>query len=116
MMGSSIILRDVPDAGAMSLHAPRRKMESKKCELCKTCPVYIPSESDDEEGQRKAIYMPSPEAVPSVPTIDRDNCVICGCCDWICKTESTDAIRFSQKPEKIKIEVESIVDCNASTS
>ncbi|MDY6865842.1 MAG: 4Fe-4S dicluster domain-containing protein, partial [Halobacteriota archaeon] len=61
------------------------EIESKKCELCKTCPVYIPIESDDGEMQRKAIYMPPPGAIPYVPTIDRDNCVICGCCDWICK-------------------------------
>ncbi len=84
-------------------------IEVNRCVLCKTCPVFAPSEFDAGMGQRKAVYIPFPQAVPSVATIDREKCVICGCCDYICKTDATDAVIFSQKPEEIEINVGSVV-------
>jgi heterodisulfide reductase subunit A-like polyferredoxin len=42
------------------------------CAECSTvCPVEIPSEFDMEQGIRKAIYMPFPQAVPLKCTIDK---------------------------------------------
>ena len=42
------------------------------CGLCaEVCPVEIPSEFDQGLGKRKAIYIPFPQAVPSVYTIDK---------------------------------------------
>ena len=84
-------------------------IEARRCKLCKTCPIYTPSEFDAGMGQRKAVYIPFPQAVPSVATIDREKCVICGCCDYICKTDATDAVVFSQEPEEIEIRVGSVV-------
>ena len=84
-------------------------IDAIRCKLCKTCPVYAPSEFDAGMGLRKAVYIPFPQAVPSIATVDRDNCIICGCCDYICKEDATDAVIFSQKPEEIEIRVGSVV-------
>lgn len=79
------------------------------CELCKTCPVEVPSEFDMGIGERKVVYVPFAQASPLVYTIDRENCEICGQCDEICKRDATDAIDFSQRPEEIELNVGSVV-------
>lgn len=77
------------------------------CGLCATrCPVEVPNEFDDGLGVRKAIYVPFPQAVPLVYTIDMDNCILCSVCEKTCLAHS---IKFDQKPEDVEIEVGAII-------
>jgi heterodisulfide reductase subunit A len=52
-----------------------RYIDIEKCTGCgecsSVCPVEIPSEFDMEQGIRKAVYMPFPQAVPLKCTIDK---------------------------------------------
>ena len=43
-----------------------------RCARCKK----IKSEFDMELGNRTAIYIPFPQAIPSKPVIDRENCIL----------------------------------------
>jgi len=62
-------------------------------------------------GTRKAIYMPFPQAVPRIATIDKDHCLylqkgICRVCEKFCPAN---AINFDQKPEETTLDVSSII-------
>jgi heterodisulfide reductase subunit A len=77
------------------------------CGLCATrCPVEVPNEFDDGLGVRKAIYVPFPQAVPLVYTIDMDNCILCSVCEKSCAAH---AIKFDQKTEELEINVGAII-------
>jgi len=77
------------------------------CGICAAkCPVEVPNEFDDGLGVRKAIYVPFPQAVPLVYTIDMDNCVLCSVCEKMCAAH---AIKFDQKPEELDLEVGAII-------
>jgi len=96
----------------------RRKAPSvdhSKCTACgiciEKCPVKVPSEFDRELAQRKAIYIPFPQAIPNKPVIDRENCLWftkgrCGVCKKFCPV---DAIDYDQEDEIIEEEVGAIV-------
>ena len=88
---------------------PRYVREDKctGCGLCsEACPIEVPNEFDLGLGVRKAIYVPFPQAVPLVYTIDKDHCVGCGMCAAVCGPE---AIDYDQEPEIIEIEVGTII-------
>ncbi|MCM8778730.1 MAG: CoB--CoM heterodisulfide reductase iron-sulfur subunit A family protein [Candidatus Omnitrophica bacterium] len=70
-----------------------RSVDMHKCTGCGLCwgkcPVKAPSEFDLGLGERTAIYVPFPQAVPNVPVIDRENCLWftkqrCGLCQKVC--------------------------------
>ncbi len=91
------------------LKKPRYVLEDKctGCGLCsEVCPIEVPNEFDQGLGVRKAIYVPFPQAVPLVYTIDKDYCIGCGNCKAVCGAK---AIDFEQKPEEIEIEVGTII-------
>ena len=52
-----------------------RYVDEEKCTGCglcqEKCPIEMPSEFDQGLGKRKAIYVPFPQAVPNVYTIDK---------------------------------------------
>jgi heterodisulfide reductase subunit A len=90
-------------------------VDPEKCTGCgvctEKCPVKALSEFDMGMGLRKAIYMPFPQAVPRVATIDRDHCLyfkkgVCRICEKICPAHAVD---FDQKPEKMTVNVSSII-------
>lgn len=70
------------------------------------CPVEVPNEFDLGLGTRKAVYVPFPQAVPLIYTIDDENCVGCGMCDNTC---DADAIEFDQKPKTVTLNVGTII-------
>ncbi len=92
-----------------------RYVDEEKCvgcgECAAKCPTKVPNEFDRELSIRKAIYVPFPQAVPLIYSIDRENCRYfqkgkCGVCAKICKAE---AIDYEQEPEEITLEVGAII-------
>lgn len=75
------------------------------CGLCiERCPTKAKSEFDEGIGERKATYIPFPQAVPLVPVIDREVCLWftkgrCGLCQKVCPAK---AIDYSQQDTYIK--------------
>lgn len=77
------------------------------CGACAdACPVEVPNEFDLGLGTRKAIYVPFPQAVPLIYTIDDENCVGCGMCDTAC---GPDAIEFDQETKTVTLDVGTII-------
>ncbi|MFQ6068322.1 MAG: 4Fe-4S binding protein [Candidatus Bathyarchaeia archaeon] len=87
-----------------------RYVDESKCTGCGTCaqhcPVEVPNEFDEGLGMRKAIYMPFPQAVPRVMTVDKVNCLECGLCESVCTAK---AVNLTQQPEEIELNAGSIV-------
>jgi heterodisulfide reductase subunit A len=84
-----------------------RSVDMTKCTGCgicwEKCPVKLPSEFECGLGQRRAIYVPFPQAVPNVPVIDREHCRFftegkCKVCEKLCPAE---AIVYDQEDEII---------------
>lgn len=77
------------------------------CDLCtQTCPIEVPSEFNVGLGARKAIYVPFPQAVPLIYTIDDEACIGCGMCKNVCEP---DAINYDMTSEIIEREVGTII-------
>lgn len=92
-----------------------RYVDDTKCIGCDTCsekcPIKLPNEFDMGLGMRKAIYIPFPQSVPRVATIDEDQCLyfqkgVCKVCQKFCEAGAVD---FDQKPEEIKLKVSAII-------
>jgi heterodisulfide reductase subunit A len=92
-----------------------RYVDEEKCTGCgvcqEKCPWKVDSEFEVGMGQRKAIYIPFPQAVPNVPVIDREHCVYflkgtCRACEKFCEVK---AIDFEQTDQFIELEVGSII-------
>ena len=87
-----------------------RYVDERKCTgcgLCTTkCPIKVPNEFNRGIGERFAIYIPFPQAVPKYAVIDKDICTNCKNCQRICPAE---AIDFEQEPEIINIKVGSVI-------
>lgn len=74
-------------------------------------PIPIPSEFEMGLTSRKPIYVPFPQALPNIPTIDRSKCAHfvtdqCRICEEVCEPK---AINFDQKEETVELEVGSII-------
>ena len=96
------------------LRHPRYVIE-EKCTACgdcaKVCPIVVPNEFDRGLAARRAIYVPSPQAVPAVYTLDPNACMglfplACGKCAEACEA---DAIDYDMGPETVEVEVGAIV-------
>jgi heterodisulfide reductase subunit A len=92
-----------------------RFIDEDKCVGCGECATKCPkktaSEFDLGLGNRKAIYLPFPQAVPLVYAIDKENCIYlqkgkCGVCAKVCEANAVD---FEQKPEKITLDIGAII-------
>jgi heterodisulfide reductase subunit A len=61
------------------------------CSVCaRVCPVRVPDEFNEGRSERAAAYIPFPQAVPYIYTIDFDNCTRCGECVEKCPTKAID--------------------------
>ncbi|MFH1866197.1 MAG: CoB--CoM heterodisulfide reductase iron-sulfur subunit A family protein, partial [Candidatus Eisenbacteria bacterium] len=97
----------------------RKRATSVDRHLCNSCgdciakcPSKVPSEFDEGIGERKAIYTPFPQAVPSEPVIDREHCTYflkdgkCGVCEKVC---TLNAIDYSMEDEVVELKVGTII-------
>ena len=92
-----------------------RYVDENKCTACGVCIEKCPWKADSEFDvglvQRKAIYIPFPQAVPNVPVIDRDICTYfetgkCRACEKFCQAG---AINFEQVDQIVEVEVGNII-------
>jgi len=88
-----------------------RYIIEEKCTGCGVCAEHCPIEGvnsfDRDMAPAKAIYVPFPQAVPLVYTIERGLCIGCGVCEKYCEAK---AIQYSMEPDKEEvIEVGSII-------
>ncbi|MFX0101609.1 MAG: 4Fe-4S binding protein [Candidatus Hodarchaeota archaeon] len=85
-------------------------VDQEKCNGCggcvDVCPVSTGNEFDEGMQERKAIYIPFPQAVPNKYTIDMDKCIQCRLCEAECEPE---AINFDDKEQIIELEVGTII-------
>jgi heterodisulfide reductase subunit A len=92
-----------------------RFVDEKKCTGCgdctQKCPAKVPNKYNMNLDERKAIYLPFPQSVPRIMTIDKEHCLKftkdkCGACSKVCKAE---AIDYEQKDEEIVLDVGAVV-------
>jgi heterodisulfide reductase subunit A len=87
-----------------------RYVEADKCTGCGTCathcPIEVTNEFDMDLTIRKAIYVPFPQAIPLVYSIDKEHCINCELCEKMCEA---DAINHDQKPGVLNVHVGSII-------
>jgi len=92
-----------------------RYVDETKCKGCgictEKCPAKAQNEFEADLVKRKAIYIPFPQAVPAIATIDENACMylkkgICRVCEKVCPAGAVD---FDQKEEELSIEVSSII-------
>jgi heterodisulfide reductase subunit A len=88
-----------------------RYIVEDKCTGCGVCAEHCPIEGvsafDRDMAPAKAIYVPFPQAVPLIYTINRGLCIGCGVCEKYCEAK---AIQFSMQPDiEETIEVGSII-------
>ncbi len=88
---------------------PRYIIEDK-CNGCGLCAQKCPIEAVDTFnmglGNRGAIYVEYPQAVPLKYMIDRERCIGCGTCAEICKAN---AVQYEQEETEGKLKVGSII-------
>ncbi|MBN1677296.1 MAG: CoB--CoM heterodisulfide reductase iron-sulfur subunit A family protein [Candidatus Thermoplasmatota archaeon] len=88
----------------ITLSRHSRYIIEEKCTGCGVCAEHCPVEGvstfDREMAPSKAIYVPFPQAVPLIYTIDRGLCIGCGVCDKFCEAK---AIQYSQEPDKEEV-------------
>jgi heterodisulfide reductase subunit A len=75
-----------------------------KCELA--CNEWAPHEFDYGLGARAAIYIPHGNAIPQVPVLDTNYCILDGACARVCPTNCID---FTQTPQKLKVEAGAVI-------
>jgi heterodisulfide reductase subunit A len=100
---------------SVKIRKKARFVDENECNACseceKVCPVAVADEFQQGFSSRKAIYMPFPQAVPSVYILNNDDClghnpIACGKCADVCEK---DCIDFDMKDEIIEINVGAVI-------
>ncbi|UCE74340.1 MAG: CoB--CoM heterodisulfide reductase iron-sulfur subunit A family protein, partial [Methanomassiliicoccales archaeon] len=117
ILANSEVLECSGEAGNFKVKVLKhaRYIDEDKCTGCgacaEKCPKKVPSEFDRGMTDRKAVYLPFPQAVPLIYTIDEKHCIYFekGKCRLCEKTCTRGAINFDQKDEEIELDVGSII-------
>ena len=114
-MAEPIALKGTPGNYVVSVKVRPRYVDETKCTSCnecaKVCPIKLPNEFEEGLLQRKAIYIPFPQAVPRVYAIDQEHCLyltkgVCRLCEKVCTGK---AIDFNQKEKVIELNVGAVI-------
>lgn len=110
-------LSGIPGSYKVKVRVKARYVDLKSCVSCglcsEVCPVKVSSEFDAGISQRKAIYLPFPQAVPNIYMIDAEHCTYiqsegkkCGVCVKKCPKE---CINLNESDHVEEIEVGNII-------
>jgi heterodisulfide reductase subunit A len=87
-----------------------RYIDEQQCIGCRrceeACTTYLPDEYDHGLGARKAISIPFTNAIPQLPVLDMENCLLCGSCAKACPA---DCIDFLQQPRPVELEADAVI-------
>jgi heterodisulfide reductase subunit A len=106
-----------PGSYKVKIRKKARHVDIDACVACNACtqgcPRRAPSEFDAGISERKAIFIPFPQAVPNAYVLDESSCLYmesngekCGVCAKKCPKQCID---LAQKDEIIEIEVGNII-------
>jgi len=77
------------------------------CGVCaRSCPVSAVDAFNEGLGQRAAVYIRYPQAVPLAFAIDREKCIGCGLCENLCLA---DAVRYDDQQQTMELGVGAII-------
>jgi len=109
-MAEPVALRGTLGDYIVTIKVGPRYVDETKCTGCdecaRVCPIEVLNESEENLALRKAIYVPFPQAVPRVYTIDVEYRIRCFKC---VEVYSPGAINFAQKPEEIELNVGAVI-------
>ncbi|WXG46702.1 MAG: hydrogenase iron-sulfur subunit [Candidatus Atabeyarchaeum deiterrae] len=114
-LAEPLSLKGSPGNYEVTLRRKPRYVDEKNCASCgecsKVCPGKAPNEFEAGMYERKAIYIPFAQAIPSSYVIDAEHCLrlqkgICGVCAKKCKRG---AIDFDDKERTEALKVGAIV-------
>ena len=104
-----------PGRFQLTLKKKARAVDPEKCTGCgicaEKCPVKVADPFNLDLNSRKAIYLPYPQAVPLVYTIDKEHCRYftkgkCRICEKVCENK---AILFDQEDEIVKLDTGAVI-------
>ncbi len=104
-----------PGRFQLTLKKKARAVDPQRCVACNICAENCPQKVSDpfnlNLNQRKAIYIPYPQAIPLVYTIDKEHCLYfrkgkCRVCETVCKNQ---AIIFDQQDEIVKLDTGAVI-------
>ncbi|MGD2184712.1 MAG: CoB--CoM heterodisulfide reductase iron-sulfur subunit A family protein [Desulfobacterales bacterium] len=104
-----------PGRFQLTLKKKARAVDPERCVACNICAEKCPQNVSDpfnlNLNQRKAIYIPYPQAVPLVYTIDKEHCTYftkgtCRVCEKVCKNK---AVIFDQEDEIVTLDTGALI-------
>jgi heterodisulfide reductase subunit A len=104
-----------PGRFQLTLKRKARAVDPERCVSCNICAEKCPQKVSDpfnlNLNQRKAIYIPYPQAVPLVYTIDKEHCTYftkgkCRICEKVCENK---AVIFGQQDEIVTLDTGALI-------
>ena len=93
-----------------TLRIQPRFVDQELCMACgkcaDVCPIEVPNEFNLGLDKRKAVYLPSNQALPRTYAIDPKSCTKCGKCVEACPVN---AIRLDEQPRDVTVDVGAFV-------